>query len=137
MPLYPFPLWTGSPSIKIFLFLGAFATCVLGSPMQPQPAKADVSDYTLAEGDVLEFDILDDADPPRQVVVSNDGRVQIPLLGPVKVSNMTLAEARNELRQSFIKRELLNDPQIGLSVVNYRPIFVLGDVKSPRSFPFQ
>lgn len=105
--------------------------------MELKPAKADVSDYTLAEGDVLEFDILDDVDPPRQIVVSNDGRVQIPLLGSVSVANMTLSEARNEVRQKFLERELLNDPQIGLSVVNFRPIFVLGDVKTPGAYPFQ
>jgi polysaccharide biosynthesis/export protein ExoF len=123
--------------IKILLLAGVFGVNVLSSPILLETARADVSDYALAEGDVLEFDILDDVDPPRQLVVANDGRVQVPLLGPVNVSGMTLPEARNELRQKFIDRELFNDPQIGLSVVNYRPVFVLGDVKSPGSYPFQ
>lgn len=121
-----------SPSFAIILALG-----ILGPSMSLKTAKADVSDYTLTAGDVLDFDILDDADPPRQLTIGNDGRIDVPLLGAVNVLNMTLSEARNEVRQKFIDRQLLLDPQIGLTILTYRPIFVLGDVKSPGSYPFQ
>lgn len=125
------------PLIRVPFFATILALGILGPPILPQTAKADVSDYLLTEGDVLEFDILDDVDPPRQLTIGNDGRIDVPLLGGVNVSNMTLAEARNAVRQKFIDRQLLVDPQIGLSMVTYRPIFVLGDVKSPGSYPFQ
>lgn len=125
------------PLIRLPFFAASLALGILGPPLTPNPAKAGVADYTLTEGDVLEFDILDDVDPPRQLTIGNDGRIDVPLLGTVSVTNMTLSEARNVVRQKFIDRQLLVDPQIGLSIVTYRPIFVLGDVKSPGSYPFQ
>lgn len=125
------------PLIRASLLAAVLGVCILEPPLSPQAARASVSDYALSEGDVLEFDILDDVDPPRQLVVAADGRIQVPLLGSVNIASMTLSEARNEIRQKFIDRQLLIDPQIGLSVVNFRPVFVLGDVKSPGSYPFQ
>jgi len=124
------------PLIRVSFFATILALGVLGPPMSLKTAKADVASYTLTEGDVLEFDILDDADPPRQLTIGNDGRIDVPLLGAVSVANMTLSEARNQVRQKFIDRQVLVDPQIGLNIVTYRPIFVLGDVKSPGSYPF-
>jgi exopolysaccharide production protein ExoF len=43
----------------------------------------------------------------------------------------------NHIRKAFIDREFFNDPHIALAVVSFRPIFVLGDVKAPGSFPYQ
>lgn len=94
-------------------------------------------DYPLAPGDILNFDFLDDVEMPRQVTIANDGRIQVPLLGSVKIDGLSATQALDFVRQKFIEANLLVDPKISLSVAVYRPIFVLGDVKSPGSFPFQ
>lgn len=94
------------------------------------------SDYTLAIGDVLEFDNLDDPDLPVPLTVGLGGRIQVPLLGAVKVSGATIDEAVETIRKQLIDRELLVDPKIALSVSVYRPVFVIGDVKNPGSFPY-
>lgn len=100
------------------------------------PAAAE-TDYHLASGDVLEFDFLDDDQLPRQLIVASDGSIQVPLLGSIKVAGMYTSDALEELRREFLDRNLLVEPRISLSVVSFRPIYVLGEVKNPGSFPFQ
>jgi exopolysaccharide production protein ExoF len=71
------------------------------------------------------------------LTVASDGSVNIPLIGSFPVAGLTVPDALKRLRQTFIDREFFNDPHISLAVVSFRPIFVLGDVKSPGSFPYQ
>ena len=97
---------------------------------------ATISDYTLTVGDVLEFDFLDDQELPLQLTVGTGGKIQVPLLGAVKVSGATLDEAITTIKKQLVDRELLIDPKIALSVSIYRPVFVIGDVKNPGTFPY-
>ena len=104
---------------------------------QVELAAAAEGDYQLAPGDVVEFDFLDDEDLPRQLMIATDGQVQVPLLGGVDVAGRSVAEALAEIRKQFRDNNLLLDPKVTLSVAIYRPIYVIGDVKTPGSFPFQ
>ncbi len=100
-------------------------------------ARAAQEDYRISVGDVVSFDFLDDALPAEQLTVSSDGQLGLPLLGSFPVEGRTVSEALDAMRGTFVQRGLFLDPKIALSVVGFRPIFVLGDVKLPGSFPYQ
>jgi protein involved in polysaccharide export with SLBB domain len=93
--------------------------------------------YVLDAGDILQFDFLDDEELPVQLTVSTEGYVQVPLLGPQLVGGSTMEEALVALKNKFVEKGLLVDPRITFSVSTWRPIFILGDVRSPGSYPFQ
>ncbi|TJV06847.1 MAG: sugar ABC transporter substrate-binding protein [Mesorhizobium sp.] len=104
----------------------------------PIGARAAADDgYKLSVGDVVSFDFIDDALPAEQLTVASDGAVNIPLIGSFEVGGLTVPDALKHIRKAFIDREFFNDPHIALAVVSFRPIFVLGDVKAPGSFPYQ
>jgi exopolysaccharide production protein ExoF len=113
------------------------AVFLFGSASLPIPSSAAAIDYHLDAGDIVEFDFLDDIDPPRQLTIASDGTIQVPLLGPVQVGGLFASDALAFLRKSFLDRHLLVDPKISFSVLTFRPIYVLGEVKSPGAFPFQ
>lgn len=100
-------------------------------------APAAAQDYALTEGDVIDFDVLDDAEPARQITIAGDGQVQLPLLGAVRVAGLTAPEALEAIRAAYVERDLLRDPKIALAVASFRPVFVLGDVRQPGQVPFQ
>lgn len=104
---------------------------------QVSAAKTTLADYRIAIGDVLEFDFLDDQEPPRQVTVGSGGSVQIPLLGPAKVEGLTIDEALVAVKDQFVQNKLLVDPKVTLAITTFRPVYVLGDVRSPGAFPYQ
>jgi protein involved in polysaccharide export with SLBB domain len=102
----------------------------------PQAAVADGDNYKISTGDIVSFDFLDDADVPVTLTVTSDGDVQFPLIGSIKVAGLTIDEARAKLRQTYISRDIIKDPKIALNITTFRPIFVLGEVKSPGSFAY-
>ncbi|WP_234879176.1 polysaccharide biosynthesis/export family protein [Sinorhizobium americanum] len=103
--------------------------------MGPTP-RASASDYRLNAGDVLTFDFLDDAELPITATVSGNGEAQFPLIGGVSIVGLTITEAIEKLRSEYRRRDILVDPKLSLNISTFRPIFVLGEVRSPGSFPF-
>lgn len=93
--------------------------------------------YLLKIGDELELDILDDSEPPQRFVVGNDGAVRLPLLGGLEVVNLSLEDARELVRLTYIERQIFVNPTVDLSIAAYRPIFVTGDVRNPGFYDFQ
>lgn len=93
--------------------------------------------YVINVGDEVELDILDDSDPPQRFSVGRDGEVRLPFIGGVKVASRTVGEARELVRATYVEREIFVNPTVDLSIVGFRPIAVLGDVRSPGNFDFQ
>jgi protein involved in polysaccharide export with SLBB domain len=123
-------------SCRISLFLLAMALFCVPS-FAAQTEETTLSDYRIAVGDILEFDFLDDQEMPRQVTVGSGGRVQIPLLGPANVEGLTIDEALATVKSLFVESKLLVDPKVTLAIAAFRPVFILGDVRSPGAFPYQ
>ncbi|MBD9490060.1 polysaccharide biosynthesis/export family protein [Ensifer sp. ENS11] len=94
------------------------------------------ADYRLSTGDILTFDFLDDAELPVTVTISSDGDAQFPLIGSVKIDGLTVTAALEKLRSEYRSREILIDPKLSLNISTFRPIFILGEVRTPGSFPF-
>lgn len=113
------------------------AAILLGMGAQYPAWCAAAGDYSLSIGDVVSFDFIDDTLPAVELAISNEGELSVPLIGGLKVAGLTVPEALQAMRAEFIERKIFIDPQVSLSVVSFRPIFVLGDVKAPGSFPYQ
>lgn len=119
---YPLPLLQVVAALLLMLFArGAMASYV---------------DYKLSPGDIVTFDFLDDAELPVALTVASDGDVQFPLVGNVRVAGLTVPEALSALREVYKAKKILKDPKIALNVTTLRPIFVLGEVKTPGSYPY-
>ncbi|MDB5524077.1 MAG: exoF3 [Rhizobium sp.] len=112
-----------------FLFVAAL---LMNSPY----ARAGADDYILSPGDILAFDFLDDAEVPVTLTVTSDGDVQFPLVGDVRIAGITVTQALAKLRDEYKSKEILKDPKIALNITTFRPVFVLGEVKNPGSFPY-
>jgi len=59
----------------------------------------------------------------------------LPLIGQVKVVGLTLSEAQGLITQKY-GRDYLVNPRVNVEVLNYRPFFILGEVKNPGSYPY-
>ncbi|MGB0415651.1 MAG: polysaccharide biosynthesis/export family protein [Coraliomargarita sp.] len=88
--------------------------------------------YILKSSDVISVEIYQERDLDKQARIEGDGTVTLPLVGKVKVANMTVAEAQ-DLITDLYNRDYLVDPQISVLVVSFSPKFVrvLGNVGAP------
>ncbi|MFO7628920.1 MAG: polysaccharide biosynthesis/export family protein [Prochlorococcaceae cyanobacterium] len=87
--------------------------------------------YILGAGDGLTLRFLGAAELTGPVQILNDGTASLPLLGPVRLAGLSLAQATNWL-ESLYKRQLLR-PELQLTLTTPRPlrISVVGQVERP------
>ncbi|MGH2624343.1 MAG: polysaccharide biosynthesis/export family protein, partial [Sphingobacterium sp.] len=64
-------------------------------------------------------------------LVDNDGTVEVPVLGKIKVAGMTLIEAKAAIREKA--GEFYKDANVSLRFSNFR-VSVLGEVNRPGTF---
>lgn len=75
------------------------------------------------------------AQTPAGYVVDQEGRIQFPYLGAIRVAGMTELEARNLLVDQLLKA--IKKPEVTLRVVSFRSkkVYVDGEVKTPGNQP--
>lgn len=92
--------------------------------------------YTLGPGDTININVFQEPDLSLQSRISQNGTIDYPLIGELKMKGLTLAEAETLLDKK-LRGDYLIDPQISVSIATYRPFFVNGAVKQPGRFEYQ
>lgn len=111
---------------------------------------ATAEDYRLQPGDVVEISIANYAELKQRVPVQMDGSLSLPLVGALPAQGLTLTELRLSVQGAFearVWRVRLPDGReetrfferdgITVSVVEYRPVFVAGDVGKPGEIVYR
>jgi polysaccharide export outer membrane protein len=115
------------------------AVALLGSFSSPAFAE-----YRLDVGDVLEFSVAGMPNVQRQMRVDGDGIISVPLAGDTQVLSKTLAEVSRQIKAAVSSKtftirtqdgrealSIINGEEISISIVEYRPVYVAGDVSRP------
>ena len=91
--------------------------------------------YRLGNGDKIRVTVFGEEDLSGTFVVDGKGSISMPLIGEVPVGNLALREVEDaivrKLQNGFLKK-----PQVSVEVLNFRPFYILGEVKSPGSYPY-
>ena len=85
--------------------------------------------YILGSGDLLYINFIYLDEYSTEILVLNDGTVDIPFIGDLNVVGLTLKSAETKIEEA-LKKELLN-PAIDLKILKQRPmvISVIGEVE--------
>jgi polysaccharide export outer membrane protein len=108
------------------------------------PPASGAAEYRLDVGDVLEISVAGVPDLRQRVSVELDGNISFPLLGTLEVGGLAPSEVRAKIQailptKVFRQRGpdgrdnvvVLDPDQITVNVVEYRPVYVNGDVSKP------
>lgn len=102
-------------------------------PQPPAPAAAMQDDYNIGVADVINVTVFGETDASRLgVTVDNDGTIDMPYIGRVKIAGHTARAVEKEIRDRLAERYLLN-PSVSVEVVKYRSktVSVQGYVRDP------
>jgi protein involved in polysaccharide export with SLBB domain len=103
------------------------------NPKQPAlTVGVEWLDYILKPGDTISIQILGHPELSRQhILIGSDNIINLPLLGKIAVTSMSLDSLRNDLSKKLAF--YLRYPSVDASLDNIAPqrIFVLGAVKKP------
>lgn len=91
--------------------------------------------YRLGSGDKVRVNVFGQSDLDGEYVVDGAGYVQLPLIGQVKAVGRTVDEFQKEVTAKFSEGYLVN-PNISVEVINYRPFYIIGEVKTPGQYAY-
>jgi polysaccharide export outer membrane protein len=95
-----------------------------------------VDDYRLGSGDTIKITVFGQEDLSIETLLNDSGKIDYPFLGQLQASGLTLAEFQQQIHLG-LKGDYLVNPNISVSIVEYRPFFIDGEVKKPGGYPFQ
>lgn len=87
----------------------------------------------LGSGDEITINVWRHDDLKRTIQIDPSGYIYLPLAGEIQASGLTISQLREEVTLRLSK--YLTDPQVDITVSKLRSqkIYILGEVKSPRS----
>jgi protein involved in polysaccharide export with SLBB domain len=102
-----------------------------------EPARAqELSSYKLGSGDMITIRVLGEDELKRERVrLSDAGTLSFPVLGEIRVKGMTVGALEEFITKGLKGRYLLN-PQVTVTIEEYRNFFVNGSVEKPGGYPF-
>jgi len=92
--------------------------------------------YKLGSGDKIKLVVYGEDDLGGEYLVDGSGQVQLPLLGQVPAAGMTIHQFVTSVTNLFVSEGYLNRPRISVEVENYRPFYIIGEVKTPGQYPY-
>ncbi len=140
-------------SIALLLFLSfdclASAQAPAQVPIQPPtkqqaakvvpagPAKDQSPDYRLGPGDSIQITLVGLENLSlKKVTVSNSGKIHLPYLGVIPVTDLTPAELEADIAARLRNQKLVKEPQVQVLITEYRaqPVYILGEVGMPGQY---
>jgi polysaccharide export outer membrane protein len=107
-------------------------------PLPPAGAASTeelTSSYRLASGDRVRVTVFRHADLSGEFALDGAGNFAMPLIGEVKAYGLTTREAEQRIAERLSDGYLV-DPQVSVEVLNYRPFYILGEVRAPGAYPY-
>lgn len=96
---------------------------------------SDLLQYPIGARDTLAVEVYDEKGLSGTYVVDDSGTVDMPLLGRVHVTGMTLPEI-DELLTRLLARDFILNPQVTVRIASFgsKPVQVLGGVGKPGTY---
>lgn len=101
---------------------------------EPSMNIATPPNYVLGPGDHIIIDIYGASQRTVTAQVSPEGKVNLPGVGPVKVSGMTVAAAQGHIRKTLGARYSSSQLNLSLGQTRSMTINVMGEVKVPGTY---
>lgn len=95
-----------------------------------------VSKYQLGPGDKVRIQVYGEQELGLETTLSDAGTILYPFLGEIRVADLTVGQLADLIAQG-LKGPYLLDPEVSVSVLEYRKFFINGEVLKPGAYPYQ
>lgn len=106
----------------------------MASSQAALPSNVDAS-YRLGSGDRVRVTIYGQPELTGEYAVDGGGQMSFPLVGQLRAGGLTAAELEAALAAKLAP-DYLKNPSISVEVLTYRPFYIVGEVRTPGSYPF-
>jgi protein involved in polysaccharide export with SLBB domain len=105
------------------------------APAAGQGARTTAESYRLDAGDKVRITVFNETNLSGEFEIDGKGSLAYPLVGTIEAQGLT----PRQLEQAIINRlnqGYLRDPSVSVEVLSYRPFYILGEVRTPGSYPY-
>ena len=91
--------------------------------------------YELGSGDRIKVTVFGHPDLSGEFAIDGSGRVSLPLIKDVQAAGLSVTEFEEAVVAKLSPDYLIN-PKVSVEVLNYRPIYIIGEVKNPGRYAY-
>lgn len=117
-------------SVLAGLPIGGAASASEDSELAMRPPE-----YRTGAGDKLRVTVFGHEDLSGEFQVDGAGYISFPLIGSVEAGDKTAKELGDAIAGK-LKPDYLKNPRVSVEILNYRPFYILGEVKNPGSYAY-
>jgi len=119
------------------IFSGLLMGCMALMLWVPMVCAENIaSEYTLDTGDKIKIHVFGEPDLDMEVQLGGTGLIRYPFLGKIHVAGKKLSDLEHMLTKGLANGYLI-DPQVRVSIEEFRSFFVNGEVKRPGAYPYK
>jgi polysaccharide export outer membrane protein len=91
--------------------------------------------YVMDSGDTVRVTVFGEPDLSGDFKVDATGRLNLALIGPITVRDLTADQARQKIHDAYLDG-YLRHPDIAVEIIAFRPFFITGEVNQPGSYDY-
>ena len=119
--------------LSVLVFFTGCASTTGRLPLLPNDQNGAI--YLLGAGDSLRITVFGEPDLSGTFKISDNGALVMPLVGQVAAQGLSVPELQKRL-VGQLNVKAVKSPDVTIQVEEYRPFFILGEVKNPGSYPY-
>lgn len=119
-----------------FVYLLVLSAMLAAGFVSNASAQLNETEYTLGSGDLIRITVFGQDDLTVETRLSNVGVIRYPFLGDITLVGNTVNQVE-QLIDKGLRGDYLVNPSVSVTVLEYRPFFIDGEVKRPGGYPYQ
>ncbi|HYK34997.1 polysaccharide biosynthesis/export family protein [Alloacidobacterium sp.] len=127
--------------VVMLAVLTAFGQCAFSQEPAPGPSqdqqRSAAPNIAIGAGDLLNIVVFDTPELTTSVRVTQDGDVNLPVLGMMKLAGLNTIEAARKIEDELRSRHLILEPHVTVFITEYasQGATVMGEVRTPGAYP--
>jgi polysaccharide biosynthesis/export protein len=125
---------TPAPAAPLAAVAAAPATA--GTPAAEAPTEVfDASSYRVDSGDKVKVIVYGEPELSGEFLIDGKGDLSIPLVGTINAKSLTVRQMEAAISKK-LEQGYIVEPKINVEVLNYRPFYIIGEVRNPGNYAF-
>lgn len=122
-------------SAFLLLLISLFVTGCASNKNAPVPKAQERGGYILDAGDELRIIVYGQEELSGEFTIDPTGRISMPLIKDIVAAGKSVRELEEAITAELQPR-YLKDPRVSIEVIEYRSVYILGEVRVPGQYPY-
>jgi len=120
----------------VLAIVGITASFSVRAAAQANQSAASADSYILGPNDRIRLKVYGESDITGEYEIDSTGQVSIPLAGHIRAAGSTTRQLEKSIASALAKG-IVRDPRVNVEIAQYRPYYILGEVKKSGEYPYR